>query len=34
MKLLDRNISVSPKKSFIGYPCATLLGQKVNAFGL
>lgn len=33
-KLLERNISVSPKKSFIGYPCATLLGQKVNAFGL
>lgn len=33
-KLKKRDISVSPKKGFIGYPCATLLGHTVNAFGL
>lgn len=33
--LLDSfNVSLSPKKSFIGYPTVALLGQKVDAFGL
>ena len=27
-------ISLSPKKSFLGYPTVALLGQKVDAFGL
>ncbi|KAF1992647.1 hypothetical protein K402DRAFT_320871, partial [Aulographum hederae CBS 113979] len=28
------NVSLEPKKAFLGYPTATLLGQRVNAFGL
>ena len=33
--LLDsKGITLSPKKSFLGYPTVTLLGQKVDAFGL
>lgn len=33
--LLDSySISLSPKKSFLGYPTVALLGQKVDAFGL
>ncbi len=28
------NVSVNPKKAFIGYPSVKLLGQKVNSFGL
>ena len=34
-KILDqRRVSLSPLKSFIGFPSATLLGQKVSGFGL
>ena len=34
-KLLNSyGISLSPKKSFLGYPTVALLGQKVDAFGL
>ena len=28
------NISINPKKAFLGYPSIKLLGQKVNSFGL
>jgi hypothetical protein len=28
------NIALKPSKSYIGYPSATLLRQKVNGFGL
>ena len=28
------NISINPHKAFIGYPSVSLLGQKVNSFGL
>ena len=28
------NISISPKKAFLAYPDVSLLGQKVNSFGL
>lgn len=30
----DKNIAISPKKSFIGYPSVELLGFYVDAFGL
>lgn len=34
-RLLDgKRISVSPKKTFLGYPSTTLLGQRVSGFGL
>nr|OMP83046.1 Retrovirus-related Pol polyprotein from transposon gypsy [Diplodia seriata] len=33
-KMDEFGITLNPKKSFVGYPCATLLGQRVNAFGL
>ena len=34
-QLLDSyGISLSPKKSYLGYPTVALLGQKVDAFGL
>ncbi|TKA26197.1 hypothetical protein B0A54_16888 [Friedmanniomyces endolithicus] len=32
-KFKQYNICLSPKKSFIGYPIVTLLGQRVDAFG-
>ncbi|SMY30032.1 unnamed protein product [Zymoseptoria tritici ST99CH_1A5] len=31
--LSQRNITLNPKKSFIGYPTASLLGQRVDALG-
>ena len=35
MALLDgRRISISPKKTYIGFPSATLLGQRVSGLGL
>ena len=30
----DFNIAINPKKTYLGYPSVTLLGQKVNSFGL
>ena len=34
-KALDElDVSLSPAKSFLGYPTATVLGQRVNGFGL
>ncbi|OJD29691.1 uncharacterized protein BKCO1_7500025 [Diplodia corticola] len=33
-RISEYGITLSPSKSFIEYPCATLLGQRVNAFGL
>ena len=32
--LSEMNIHLSPKKSFLGYPSVSLLGQKVDALGL
>ena len=32
--LVEFNVSISPKKAFLGYPNVSLLGQKVNSFGL
>ena len=32
--LQDRRITLSPKKSFLGYPSVTLLGQRVDSLGL
>lgn len=33
-KFSDMNVSINPKKSFVGYPSVTLLGQKVDGLGL
>lgn len=33
-KFTDMNVSINPKKSYIGYPSVTLLGQKVDGLGL
>lgn len=32
--LNSKGVTLSPKKSFLGYPSVTLLGQKIDAFGL
>lgn len=32
--LLEANITISPKKTFLGYPSINLLGQHVNSLGL
>lgn len=31
---VEHNVALNPQKSYIGYPSITLLGQKVNGFGL
>ena len=34
-KILNvRNLQINPKKSYLGYPSAKLLGQRVNVLGL
>lgn len=33
-KLEDMNITLEPKKAFIGYPSIVLLGQRVDGLGL
>ena len=32
--LAENNISIKPTKAFIGYPSVSLLGQKIDSFGL
>ncbi len=31
---VKREISIKPSKAFLGYPTVSLLGQRVNSFGL
>jgi hypothetical protein len=33
-KLVLLDVTLSPKKTYLNYPSITLLGQKVDAFGL
>jgi hypothetical protein len=33
-RVYDMNMSLAPKKAFVGYPTVKLLGQRVDAFGV